>query len=103
MGRDYALLHTRVPVHNAVRIMVVKEQPVGRILLVDDDKMGRCYVRAQLESAGHRVVEAREGLDCLRKLRAEPADLVVTDLVMPVMDGLELINEIRREFPSIPV
>jgi CheY-like chemotaxis protein len=50
-----------------------------------------------------RVVHAGNGRDALEKIKSAPPDLVVTDLVMPEMDGLELVKEVRRTYPTIPV
>jgi CheY-like chemotaxis protein len=76
---------------------------MARILLIDDDGASRYLVRRPLEAAGHQVAEAPNGVDGLRLLGRQPIDLVITDLRMPQMDGFELINEVRRDFPGIPV
>ena len=56
-----------------------------------------------LEAAGHQVREAREGREGMRLLRERPADLVFCDLHMPGQEGLETIQELRRDFPGLPV
>jgi CheY-like chemotaxis protein len=76
---------------------------MARILLIDDEDPVREVTRAMLERLGHVVVEAGEGNAGMRQLRSGEFDLVVTDLVMPGKEGLETIQEIRRDFPDVPV
>jgi CheY-like chemotaxis protein len=74
------------------------------ILVVDDSCVERSLASALLsEQAGFRVCFAEDGCQALDKMRQSAPDLVITDLVMPEMDGLELVRATRREFPSIPV
>jgi CheY-like chemotaxis protein len=56
-----------------------------------------------LERAGHRVREARSGLDALRLWQEEASDLVITDIHMPGMDGLETIRELHALDPRLPI
>lgn len=65
------------------------------ILTVDDSPSIRQLVSFTLRQAGHTVIEAVDGCDALAKLAAHPADLVVTDLNMPNMNGIELIRQAR--------
>lgn len=67
------------------------------ILLVDDEPQIRRVMRATLSAQGYSIVEARDGQEALEKLRTERADLVLLDMNMPVMDGLEACREIRRD------
>jgi len=76
---------------------------MARILVVDDEPSVRKVVRKALEHAGHEVAEAEDGMVALDACRATPMDLVVTDLFMPVLDGLELIVKLREEFPGTKV
>jgi CheY-like chemotaxis protein len=76
---------------------------VARILVVDDDKAIRLFLRAVLERRGHAVVEAGNGDEGLQCYQAEPTDLVITDIQMPVMDGLQMIKELRCAFPEAKV
>jgi DNA-binding NtrC family response regulator len=74
-----------------------------RILVVEDDpEMRRALVEA-LERAGHSVHSASDGLAALHRLAAEPYALVVSDLRMPEMNGLELLRRARELHPEIPV
>jgi len=68
---------------------------VARVLVVDDDVTVREVVVSYLRAGGHSVVEAADGADALRVMRAEPADLVVLDLMMPGIDGLEVCRRLR--------
>jgi len=70
---------------------------VPRILVVDDEPDQRFLLRRVFERAGHQVVEAGDGAAALDSARESPPDLVVTDLMMPVMDGVELIRRLRSE------
>jgi two-component system, chemotaxis family, chemotaxis protein CheY len=76
---------------------------VARILVVDDDQAIRLLLRAMLERRGHAVVEATNGNEGLQYYQAAPMDLVITDIQMPVMDGLQMIKELRANFPTAKV
>jgi CheY-like chemotaxis protein len=65
---------------------------VSRILVVDDEPDQRFLLRRIFERAGHDVRDAADGAAALRALRESVPDLVVTDVTMPVMDGVELIR-----------
>ena len=68
---------------------------VKRILVVDDDPSMRFLLRLILEGVGYEVSEAQNGVAALIKIKDEMPDLVVTDMMMPVMDGGELITHLR--------
>lgn len=68
---------------------------MATILTVDDSPSVRQVVRIVLEGAGHTVVEAGHGQEGLAKAKATPVDLIITDLNMPVMNGLDLIRALR--------
>jgi two-component system KDP operon response regulator KdpE len=75
---------------------------MSRILVVDDEPGIRKVVRDALERDGHEVVPAIDGEEALERFAEGAFDLVVTDLAMPRVDGLELVKEIRRRSP-VPV
>jgi len=70
---------------------------MSRILVVDDEPDQRFLLRRIFERAGHEVSDAGDGAAALRAVRAWSPDLVVTDIMMPVMDGAELIRRLRGE------
>ena len=65
------------------------------ILLVDDHEDGRLYVRTALARQGHRVTEAADGAEAIRILRHQRFDLIISDLDMPVMDGVAFARALR--------
>jgi len=73
------------------------------ILLVEDDPLLLTVLRELLEFGGHSVVPCRNGREALQQLSMEQIDLVITDLSMPEMDGLELIKVLAFEWPDIKV
>jgi CheY-like chemotaxis protein len=70
---------------------------VAKILVVDDEPDMRFLLRFAFEKAGHEVAEAGDGIAALRSVKASRPALVVTDMMMPVMDGAELIKRLRAE------
>lgn len=76
----------------------------AEILIVDDDPDVRTFVRAVLESDGHRVTEAASGQDAIQRLRIRRPALVLLDVMMPAMDGFAAVHAIKREpGPFVPV
>ena len=67
------------------------------ILIVDDSETVRQVLQLALGNAGYQVVEAEDGFDALVKLSGAQIDMLITDLNMPNMDGLELIKKVREE------
>lgn len=67
-----------------------------RILVVDDERQITRMLRAALQSSGYSVEVANNGLEAFQKFEAEPPDLIITDLAMPEMNGLELTQAVRR-------
>lgn len=74
-----------------------------RILLVDDDPVNLFVLTRSLRVAGFATVSAANGETALKLLDAEEFDAVVSDVRMPRMDGIELLQNIRAHFPSLPV
>ncbi len=74
-----------------------------RILLVEDDANLRRVVAYHLERAGHTVIQAMDGTAALEKFAEEPVDLVLTDVRMPGMDGIELLKAVLQRKPELPV
>ncbi len=65
------------------------------ILIVDDSETVRQVLQLALGNAGYQVIEAEDGFDALEKLSEAQVDMLITDLNMPNMDGLELIKKVR--------
>jgi CheY-like chemotaxis protein len=74
-----------------------------RILLVDDHKNTRILVNELLSGVGYRVLEAKDGKEAMGLIEIGPIDLVMTDLKMPKMDGIQLTRAIRRIRPDLPI
>jgi two-component system, chemotaxis family, chemotaxis protein CheY len=70
------------------------------IMTVDDSASVRQMVSFTLRDAGYQVVEAVDGKDALSKLGGVPVQMIITDLNMPNMDGIELIRNVRRDSSS---
>lgn len=73
---------------------------MATILLVDDDQQLRSMLAAVLRRAGHDVQVACDGAEAVSLYRSHPADLIITDLIMPEKEGLEMIRELRRDYPQ---
>jgi len=76
---------------------------MSRVLLVDDDEPLRKMLKFSLQKMGHLVDEARNGDEALRLCASEPPDLVLTDIIMPDKEGLEMILEIRQTYPQLKI
>ena len=70
---------------------------MARILLIDDDDSVRSCLRLTLGQLGHTVIEARNGAEGLKLFASAQPDLVITDIVMPEKDGLEVLMTLRKE------
>ena len=73
------------------------------ILVIEDQEDLRATLGATLAEAGYRVVSAANGRDATKALAEEKFDLVLTDLLLPGKDGIEVINDLRRSRPDLPV
>jgi DNA-binding response OmpR family regulator len=76
---------------------------MAKILLIDDDELLRRVLSKALEHAGHTIVQAADGQQGIDLARATGIELVITDLVMPVREGVETILQLRRERPTLPI
>jgi len=74
-----------------------------RILVVDDEAIVRETIKNDLMEAGYDVVEARNGMEGVRQFKNGAIDLVISDLVMGEMDGLEVLKEVKKISPDTPV
>jgi CheY-like chemotaxis protein len=76
---------------------------VASILVVDDDPAVRTTVALLLERSGHRVAIAADGRAGIAALAAGGVDMLIVDLFMPGMDGIETIREVRKYQPQLPI
>jgi CheY-like chemotaxis protein len=73
------------------------------ILVVDDEAPLRAAVREILEINGYQVVEACDGLEAFQVFVSSDIGLVITDMVMPNLDGIGFITKLRESFPFVPI
>jgi len=74
-----------------------------RILLAEDDNDMRRFLVKALENAGYEVIDYDNGMSAYRRLREEPFELLLTDIVMPEMDGIELARRAAELDPDIKI
>ncbi len=76
-----------------------------KVLVVDDDKTTRKMISLILKTKGYEVVTAENGIEALQKLGLEKINLILTDMNMPYMDGIEFIKQVRAnpDISSIPI
>src|SRR6476660_3804948 len=75
----------------------------AKVLLVDDSGLARRSARRVLEEAGYAVVEAEDGLSALERFAVEKPDVVMLDLVMKGMYGLDVLEKLREMDPAVKV
>jgi CheY-like chemotaxis protein len=73
------------------------------VMVIDDDEQIRELLRETLERDGYEVVTAANGDEGIRLHRRKSADVVITDILMPVKGGISTIHELRREFPDVKI
>ena len=76
---------------------------MARILLIEDDDNFRKMLKITLADVGYEVVEATDGDKGIDLYRRQPADLVVTDIIMPKKEGTETIIQLKKEFPDVKI
>ena len=82
---------------------VEKGKVLARILIIDDEEVARFTLREILESRGHEVDDASDGLEGIAKQKAGEFDLVITDIIMPEKEGVETTIELRHEYPNLKI
>ena len=81
----------------------VMTEPMPKILLAEDDNDMRRFLVKALQNAGYEVIDYDNGLSAYRRLREEPFELLLTDIVMPEMDGIELARRAAELDPDIKI
>lgn len=76
---------------------------MARVLVVEDESAVRAFVARALSHTGHDVATAGDGLEGLAQVSAEPFDLMITDIVMPGLDGIELALKVAKERPDMAI
>ncbi len=76
---------------------------MARILVIDDDEILLGILELALTAAGHAVTTAGDGLQAALLFRAEPFDVIVTDIMMPNREGIETVITLHRDFPEIGI
>lgn len=73
---------------------------MNEVLIIDDEEDIRDALRRVLERAGYRVRDAADGADGLKQMQQRPADIIITDIIMPKLNGVETIAAMREQFPG---
>ncbi|MHB8809867.1 MAG: response regulator [Desulfobulbaceae bacterium] len=74
-----------------------------RVLIIDDDEQIRVLLEQMMHWAGFEVMVAENGKVAMQLQRENPADLVITDLIMPEQEGLETISRLKKDYPGIKI
>jgi DNA-binding NtrC family response regulator len=75
----------------------------ARILIIDDEEQIRAMLEQMLTREGYEVAVADNGKEGMRVCREQEIDLIITDIIMPEKDGIEMILELRHDFPQLKV
>ncbi len=76
---------------------------MAKILFVDDEESVRYALGKFLRRAGHEIIEAEDGAVALELAAREQFDMVITDIIMPTLEGVELIMRVRQTHPDLPI
>ncbi len=76
---------------------------MATILIIEDEIVSRTLIKKYLKKAGYDTIEATNGAEAIKLFATEHIDLVITDIFMPEMDGLEFIRELKTSAPEIKV
>lgn len=74
-----------------------------KVLVADDEDMVRMVIKQTLAKAGIDVIEAGDGREALEMQAKEPADVLITDIIMPEQEGIETIVQMRKDYPDLPI
>jgi CheY-like chemotaxis protein len=76
---------------------------MAKVLIVEDDRAQRILYKTEVSELGHRVILARDGREALKKIEAHHPDVIILDIMIPNMDGLEILHQNLQKNPNIPV
>jgi CheY-like chemotaxis protein len=76
---------------------------MAEILVAEDDRAVQSFVARALAHKGHTVTTADDGVQALEQLSANRFDLLITDIVMPQLDGIALALKVTRDYPELPI
>ena len=76
---------------------------MARILIIDDDVNFLKMLRQMLERAGHTVIDAANGKIGAQLFREDRTELIITDIFMPEKEGIEVIRELKKDFPTLKI
>ena len=76
---------------------------MAKILIIDDESEIRAMLRQMLEREEFEVMDASDGKEGIRLYQENPADLVITDIVMPEKEGLETIMDLKKSYPDVKI
>ena len=79
-----------------------KNERTARVLIVDDEKFSLSLLENHLQNSGYSVICAGNGHEALSLLEKNDVDVVISDLVMPEMDGIQLLHAVKEIYPSLP-
>jgi CheY-like chemotaxis protein len=82
---------------------IINNNPMKKILVVEDEESLRLLYEEELKAEGYDVLTARNGREAIRQLETGRPDLIILDIVMPVMDGMEALGRIVSQERKIPV
>ncbi len=83
--------------------MTIMDTNSKKILLIDNEKCVRDTISLSLEKLGYRVVSVESGKKAIKLLKEEPVDIVICDIVMPDISGMDTLEHIVSNYPHIPV
>jgi CheY-like chemotaxis protein len=76
---------------------------MANILVIDDDSMARNVIAEMLSEKGHIIVEASDGKEGLKLYNTTKFDIVITDMIMPEVEGIETIIQLRKDNPDVKI
>lgn len=76
---------------------------MARILVAEDDRAVQSFVSRALTHKGHEVTAVDDGVQALERLRTHSFDLLITDIVMPELDGIALALKVTKDYPDLPI